>query len=243
MDLGAEAARLRRTDGIGTGCGSAYVFRFNGTSWVERQRLTATDPRVGDAFGFSASVSGNTVVVGARNADCVAGGLCGAAYVFSCATDAHMDIKPGGCPNPVNPKSNGVVPVALAGSDVFDVNDVDVSSLVLGRSDGVGSQITPATKNNGRLHASLVDVATPLEGTDCDCHERGGDGIDDLMIKFSTPEMSRAFELDALRPGSTVELVLRGFLQDGTTFVATDCIVIPGTDRDSSSLRGKDKSK
>ena len=218
------------------------MFRFNGTSWVERQRLTATDPRVGDAFGFSASVSGNTVVVGARNADCVAGGLCGAAYVFSCATDAHMDIKPGGCPNPVNPKSNGVVPVALAGSDVFDVNDVDVSSLVLGRSDGVGSQITPATKNNGRLHASLVDVATPLEGTDCDCHERGGDGIDDLMIKFSTPEMSRAFELDALRPGSTVELVLRGFLQDGTTFVATDCIVIPGTDLGSRGQPGKGRS-
>ena len=231
------------TDGIGTGCGSAYVFRFNGTSWVERQRLTATDPRVGDAFGFSASVSGNTVVVGARGVDCAAGGLCGAAYVFSCATFAHLDIKPGGCPNPVNPKAKGVVPVAIVGSEAFDVNDVDVSSLVLGRSDGLGSQITPATKNNGRLHASIEDVATPLEGPDCDCDERGGDGIDDLMIKFSTPEMSRAFELDAFRPGSTVELVLRGSLQDGTTFVATDCIVIPGTDRDSSSLRGKDKSK
>ena len=63
------------------------------------------------------------------------------------------------------------------------------------------------------------------------------------MLKFSTSEMSRAFELDALRPGSTVELVLPGSMRDGTTFVATDCIVIPGTDRDSRSLRGKDKSK
>ena len=47
--------------------------------------------------------------------------------------DAHLiDIKPGSDINPVNLKSKGVIPVAILGSDVFDVLDVDVSTLAFG---------------------------------------------------------------------------------------------------------------
>ncbi len=66
----------------GTRCGSAYVFRFNGTSWVEEQKLTASDVAAGDGFGGSVSLIGNTVVVGASGNDCSAGDNCGSAYVF-----------------------------------------------------------------------------------------------------------------------------------------------------------------
>ena len=171
---------------------------------------------------------------------------CGSAYVFSCVTDAHLDIRPDSCPNPVNPKAKGVVPVALVGSLAVDAAMVDPNSLMLSRADGVGEGVSPLSGDRGPGMV-IADLATPVDGEPCACQEPDdhgvGDGIDDLMLKFSTSEMSRAFELDALRPGSTVELVLRGALQDGTTFRATDCIVIPGTDRDARGQRGRGKSK
>ena len=63
-------------------CGSAYVFRFNGSTWEQEQKLTAPDAAESDVFGYSVSVSGDVVLVGARLDDCDAGENCGAAYVF-----------------------------------------------------------------------------------------------------------------------------------------------------------------
>lgn len=63
-------------------CGSVYVYRFDGTTWIEEQRLTAFDAGEGDGFGFSVSISADRVLVGAANDDCVAGGFCGSAYVY-----------------------------------------------------------------------------------------------------------------------------------------------------------------
>ena len=42
------------------GNGSAYIYRFNGVSWGEEQKLTASDGAAGDSFGFSVSISGAT---------------------------------------------------------------------------------------------------------------------------------------------------------------------------------------
>ena len=66
----------------GFDCGSAYVYRFDGTSWVEEQKLTASDVAGDDQFGISVSVSGDTAVVGAFRDDCAAGSDCGSAYVY-----------------------------------------------------------------------------------------------------------------------------------------------------------------
>ena len=66
----------------GTLCGSAYVYRFNGTSWVQEQKLTASDAAADDWFGMSVSVSGKRAVVGARDTDCADGVDCGSAYVY-----------------------------------------------------------------------------------------------------------------------------------------------------------------
>ncbi len=42
-----------------------------------------------------------------------------------------VDIKPTSCPNPLNVKSNGVLPVAILGSDSFDAATIDATSIRL----------------------------------------------------------------------------------------------------------------
>lgn len=66
----------------GVNCGAAYVYRFNGSNWVEEQKLTASDAGELKFFGDSVSIDGERALVGASGESCVAGLLCGAAYVF-----------------------------------------------------------------------------------------------------------------------------------------------------------------
>ena len=148
------------------------------------------------------------------------------------AVSFRVDIRPGSCPNMVNPRSRGVVPVAIVGSLDFDVAAIDPDSLTLARVDGVGTSVAPLSGRGGR-GIVIKDVATPLVGEPCTCHDVDRDGIDDLAMKFSTLEMSRAFELNGLPRGTSIELMLQGSLQDGTTFEGVDCIVVPGTERNS----------
>ncbi|PYT01840.1 MAG: hypothetical protein DMF63_03110 [Acidobacteria bacterium] len=64
--------------------GAAYVYEFNGASWVSQGRLTASDGASVDRFGYSVAVSNNVVAVGAREDDTTAGGPdAGSAYVFT----------------------------------------------------------------------------------------------------------------------------------------------------------------
>jgi hypothetical protein len=44
--------------------GAAYVFVKSGGSWVQQQRLVASDGGRGDKFGWSVAISGDTVIVG-----------------------------------------------------------------------------------------------------------------------------------------------------------------------------------
>jgi hypothetical protein len=68
-------------DDSGTDAGAAYVFRWNGESWEEEDKLLASDGAAGDQFGHAVSISGNVALVGASWDD-DRGADSGAAYVF-----------------------------------------------------------------------------------------------------------------------------------------------------------------
>jgi len=65
----------------GADSGSAYVFIRSAGVWTQQQKLTASDGAASDWFGCSASVSGDTALVGAHYDD-DNGADSGSAYVF-----------------------------------------------------------------------------------------------------------------------------------------------------------------
>lgn len=62
-------------DGAGADAGAAYVFRFNGTAWVQEAKLVAGDASPGDQFGVSVSAANGRVLIGAAGGE--------AAYLFT----------------------------------------------------------------------------------------------------------------------------------------------------------------
>jgi len=82
----------------------------------------------------------------------------------------EIDIKPRNRRNRVNPGSRGVTPVAILGSDSFDVADVDVTTLAFGPNGGsLGHRNCPHVKDVNR------------------------DGVPDLFAHFRTAETGIAF--------------------------------------------------
>jgi glutamine cyclotransferase len=65
----------------GQDAGSAFVFRYNGASWVLEKQLIASDGKAFDRFGCSVAIDGDRIVVGAREKDGI-GANSGGAYVF-----------------------------------------------------------------------------------------------------------------------------------------------------------------
>jgi hypothetical protein len=72
----------RYTDGFMFDAGAAYVFVQDANTWTQQARLVASDREQFDRFGFSASLSGDTAVLGAFHHDVDGVTSSGAAYVF-----------------------------------------------------------------------------------------------------------------------------------------------------------------
>lgn len=61
--------------------GSAYIFEYNGSNWIQEPKITASDGDNDDQFGHSVGISGDQVVIGAHLNDDL-GGNSGSAYIF-----------------------------------------------------------------------------------------------------------------------------------------------------------------
>jgi hypothetical protein len=126
-----------------------------------------------------------------------------------------VDIKPQGCPNPLNTKSKGVTSVAILGTADFDITQIDIASL---RLEGVAP-----------VRSSMEDVATPFTPTDGlddahDCNDFGPDGFADLTLKFDTQDLIQA--LGDVEDGEVRVVTLTGVLHDGTPIEGQDVVVI-----------------
>jgi len=106
-----------------------------------------------------------------------------------------LDIKPTSCPNPINTKSKGVIPVAILGTTEFVVTQIDPNSILL---EGVAPTMW-----------AYEDVATPFDsegytGEDCNvCSTEGPDGFIDLTLKFEATELIEVIETLA---GQTIDM-------------------------------------
>ena len=120
---------------------------------------------------------------------------------YSVSIPAAIDIKPGSYPNSINPDHGGVIPVAILGSEIFDVTCVDPSTVVLA---GASVQVRGTGK---RYMSHYEDV--------------NGDGITDVVVQIS---------MDSLQlTGGCVEAVLDGYLYGdcgGHAFSGTDSVSI-----------------
>ena len=71
-------------DNGGSGTGAAYLFERNqggANNWGETAKIQASDKEVGDQFGRSVAISGDTAIVGADR-EATGGAAVGAAYFF-----------------------------------------------------------------------------------------------------------------------------------------------------------------
>ena len=144
--------------------------------------------------------------------------LAGFAITSSAQIKVAIDIKPESCPNPLNVKGKGVLPVAILGTADFDVTQVDPASI---RLEGV---VAP-------LRWAIEDVATPYtpsgEVEEYMCTTDGPDGILDLTLKFDTQEVVEA--IGEVNDGDCLVLTLTGNLLgefSGTPILGEDVIII-----------------
>ncbi|MBX7094626.1 MAG: T9SS type A sorting domain-containing protein [Flavobacteriales bacterium] len=68
-------------DENGINAGAAYIFRHNGSIWVQEDKLIASDGAAGDEFGYSVSVYDSIAVVGSYRS-VISGTGNGAVYIF-----------------------------------------------------------------------------------------------------------------------------------------------------------------
>ena len=84
------------------------------------------------------------------------------AYEVEAEITVAIDIKPGSFPNSINPKSKGVIPVAILTTATFDATTVDPTTVLFGAT---GTEAVP-------VHSALEDV--------------DGDGDTDMILHFNS---------------------------------------------------------
>ncbi len=113
--------------------------------------------------------------------------------------EVEIDVKPGARSNNIDLNSNGVVSVAILGSENLDASEIDQETLEFAAA-------SPKAKGKHGKTPSFRDV--------------NGDSYEDLVVRFPAQDL----DLDA----DAEEATLTGQLLDGTKFTGTDSVRIVG---------------
>ena len=138
------------------------------------------------------------------------------------ALEIPVDVQPLACPNTIYVHANGVLQVAVMGTDGFDANTLDPHSVLL-------NGVAPFNP-----HIPANDIGTPVVDpeTGCICSEKAKDGRADRLFLFRTQEVVEALGLRTA--GGERTLMLTGLLEDGMPVSGTDCVRITDSRRDVS---------
>jgi hypothetical protein len=135
--------------------GAAYIFRNEGTTWIQETKLTASDAAGGDQFGLDVSISGDRAIIGAYGND-DSGENSGSAYVFrkestSWVEEVKLTAEDGADYDGFGIAVSIAGDFALIGADVDDDNGENSGSAYLFRRDGpVWTQALKLTASDGQ---------------------------------------------------------------------------------------------
>ena len=117
---------------------------------------------LGGPYSTASAINASGQIVGTSRTS--SGALHAALWTIKFATAIAIDVKPDGVPNSVNPRSHGVIPVAILTTDDLDATTVNPASVRFGPNN--------ATEAHGRAHIEDVN----------------GDGRPDMVLHFRTEE-------------------------------------------------------
>ena len=143
---------------------------------------------------------------------------------FQPALDSvYVDIRPFSRKNLLNVRSRGILPVAILGTELFDVRDIDPATIRLNRAETEGREATEEGVAPIRWW-KYIDISTPLEEANPNCIELDPDGYEDLIMLFRTPQVVEA--IGEVSDGEEVVLAITGFLTGGSEFEGEDFVTI-----------------
>jgi hypothetical protein len=131
------------------------VYTFDVATGQQVSQPFPVDPQPNFLTVFGSTNHVAVICAGTKNIHLIEG-------LLDASISLEIEIKPESDPNTIHPSSGGAVSVALLGSDTFDVEDVDVTTLAFG-----------------------PDGASPVSSVFEDVN---GDGVMDLVSSFRTEE-------------------------------------------------------
>jgi hypothetical protein len=173
---------------LGADWGNQFVFSFRNRCWGYRWDHDRFDGAIDEVAFYDRALTPEEIQQHYED------GLRGLGYETVVPVD--IDVKPGSDPNCFNINGHGVIPVAILGSANFDVNEIDVGTLLFG-----GLEVR--VRGNGPL---------------CHVEDTDADQFPDLVCQFQD-------DADAWLEGDATA-TLTGELLDGTRFQGTDQICI-----------------
>ncbi len=147
--------------------GAAYIYRYDGASWIEEGKLAPADGGLDDHFGFSVSISGDLAVAGSTW-DGDNGLKAGAAYVYRFdGTTWNQDAKLLADDGAANDRFGYAVSISgqrvLVGTYAHADNGPDSGSAFLFTHDGAGwvqqSELLPADGAAGKRFGRSVAIS------------------------------------------------------------------------------------